>query len=1667
MKSRRNLTRKLMKKAKAISRKNLELKSNSVASLQLEGLESRVLLNASLELIPSADGANVFQEGDKTVIQVLAGSEINLDVNIDPTSPFDSWQLNFASSDLGNNLLQISNWATNNAWTASDGSINSSIADIFVSGSGSAVNSNTSIGSLKVTVPDSAGDFTISADSNTVFSGTEFYSLFINRLEELIETDQEFLDDVEAQALVVAQNFLGNLVNNFTLSNLDIEKFDGVDTDVLEGVNIKKFPYVWDPTSTATHPNGRFLIGQVEDVVETEGANGILIDPSDSNIMYVGGQTNEVYKVDLTTLAIETASLPNDVESFHIAFSPDGQSIITSNQPDSILGIVPLANFGTGVTTLNITNSLDGQPDTMTQIASAPALTAVDSNLLYYTSSNRIGIDPDNPGQDGHFGIFDLSTGEVTELFDSKAHHSVKYDEFTGDIFTFGNRFVRQYAISTDPLNPTLKSELDLQSFLADLPGGTKNLFVDARVAGTVTGLPGGPQSFDTLIPNIDTGQELNVIDQGVPDGFGNFFLATNSGHPVVLSVIDATDNKVENALIYQQDNGKPPLLERYLDDFAPIVDASVIPNTGLSSGGGNVAINEFDEVVVRVVLPGSIAGTVYNDPNSNFFQDFNEGGFANVTLDLYRDTNNSFSIDAGDELIASQTTDANGNYLFDNLFPGSRYIAEVTDTNNILDGLPATEELFGGIFVNPGSDFTGIDFGFEGEDLPPELEVTSSNSEFGLFENGGSGFINVGASPFFDQELPISFTIGGTAEWGVDFNLQVNNTLLPVGTNTVTIPEDFGSASFQFIGISDDLEEGDETITLQLLDGPGYSLSSNSSGVALIEDDDDNDVAVFTNIFNANEDGSSNGQFIFDRIGPTDDPLEVFFDVGGAATNGVDYNNIGNSIIIPAGQSSVSLDIIPIQDDLVEGSFFSSGEEVEITIQPNSSYSLQAFSGSPTVFISDDDFATERVFLEHISPFNDPEFNAIIAEPSNSFGESQSKFTFFRSNDLVQPLDIFFSITGTATWGEDFQLLQKNKVVPVGTEFITVPFFENVNNNGFTFFSKDNFKIKALDDDIAEGLETVMINIEATSYYGNTRGSLRYAIFDADGGAGDLPQVDIVATDGNAAEKDLDPGQFKLTRTGPTDEDLFVSIIPKGTAAQDFGIGTGDYTSKVNGFITSFFVIPQGQSEILIDIDPVDDIGEEGGETIIFEIDQTFDYLVGSGSATIDLADDDVPPKGSIGDTIFLDSNDNGVQDKNEPGIDGISVSLFLDVNGDGLKDNGDQFLSLDVTRDGGKYDFTSLEAGTYLVEVTDTAGPLDGFVNSTNNNPFAITLSSDVDFNDADFGYYDPDNLVFGIVDGQVISKFNFRGTNYSMKGPGHAELSVAPDGTVDLDFFNTTIGTKVKLAPPKGQVGQIGDVVVNGALGSFDARVHDLLGDYTSTGSTLKMAFNNIDADHTIKIGPGDEKAALSLTAKNIFDTSLISEIPLKKVAFETWEEVDGQQNLIQAPWAKSIASRNNLEVDMIFTDGSVKASLGKLSVPNTILNSVIRSAGNIGGIAAGAMVNSNVYGGVDDTLNGMLTSSTQINNTDIGLKSIKLKGIPGGGNAFDNSIIGISNIGKASLGSIGTDNQGVTFGLTGTNIKSVDYVLAGLKVKASKLIDASQSFNETDFNVIVLS
>ncbi len=113
----------------------------------------------------------------------------------------------------------------------------------------------------------------------------------------------------------------------------------------------------------------------------------------------------------------------------------------------------------------------------------------------------------------------------------------------------------------------------------------------------------------------------------------------------------------------------------------------------------------------------------------------------------------------------------------------------------------------------------------------------------------------------------------------------------------------------------------------------------------------------------------------------------------------------------------------------------------------------------------------------------------------------------------------------------------------------------------------------------------------------------------------------------------------------------------------------------------------------------------------------------------------------GTIGDTVWFDSNGNGTQNAGEAGISNISVWLYADLNNDGRY----TLVNSNNTSSTGYYIFTNLPDGHYrvLVDTADTNLPHDAFgylAQPTTATNFNVTITNASTFLDADFGFVLP---------------------------------------------------------------------------------------------------------------------------------------------------------------------------------------------------------------------------------------------------------------------------------------------------------------------------------------
>lgn len=285
-----------------------------------------------------------------------------------------------------------------------------------------------------------------------------------------------------------------------TIANADVFNGTLYYTNFTGGVNVNRVDYSYDDVSHA------LTLSNQTGLASLAGADGIIFDGAGH--LLVGGQnTNLVYRLNPDGTGI-TSRTAGSGSSFHLALSPDGNTVYTSpfGGPIEALGLSPFSNG----TVQNIT-ATDGDFG-ITQLAFAP-----NSTVFYVDGSPNGGGTLGrltNLGGVGNAVTNRFSIGGVTSA------HGLVYDSFTGLMTTFGAGAVGTF----DPnqaTDATLAASLKQRSGInadfdqgsvdgqghAFIAGNGQITFIDYRASGDITNaanfvaIRGGFSGIDDLAP--------------------------------------------------------------------------------------------------------------------------------------------------------------------------------------------------------------------------------------------------------------------------------------------------------------------------------------------------------------------------------------------------------------------------------------------------------------------------------------------------------------------------------------------------------------------------------------------------------------------------------------------------------------------------------------------------------------------------------------------------------------------------------------------------------------------------------------------------------------------------------------------------------------------------------------------------------------------------------------------------------------------------------------------------------------------------------------------------------------------------------------------------------------------------------------------------------------
>lgn len=232
--------------------------------------------------------------------------------------------------------------------------------------------------------------------------------------------------------------------------------------------------------------------------------------------------------------------------------------------------------------------------------------------------------------------------------------------------------------------------------------------------------------------------------------GFSTFsYTFTADGtYTIGVGVTDVGDSVVDSGLL--------------VDNFIFTGNTTPIVGSQTVTVGSGQVITDID--FGNKALFGQIQGTKWNDLNGDGFQDANEPGLAGWKI--YLDQNQNGELDTGE---TSTTTDINGNYTFQNLNPGTYFVAEVMRPGweSTYPTPPTTNYQWSDSNQVGGPTFNWIDISgvgtqvFLSDDSATEVSLPFNFSFFGEDKNtvkiSSNGFLTFGSNgtDFTNNSIP------------------------------------------------------------------------------------------------------------------------------------------------------------------------------------------------------------------------------------------------------------------------------------------------------------------------------------------------------------------------------------------------------------------------------------------------------------------------------------------------------------------------------------------------------------------------------------------------------------------------------------------------------------------------------------------------------------------------------------------------------------------------------------------------------------------------------------------------------------------------------------------------------------------------------------------------
>ncbi|GEM_PF-1017535 len=532
-------------------------------------------------------------------------------------------------------------------------------------------------------------------------------------------------------------------------------------------------------------------------------------------------------------------------------------------------------------------------------------------------------------------------------------------------------------------------------------------------------------------------------------------------------------------------------------------------------------------------------------------------------------------------------------------------------------------------------------------------------------FEPSTAGKFTVVRTGDLAPNLVVNYSIGGTATSGADYVALSGSVIIPGGQS---------SADITVTPLADNLLEGDESVIITLLANTNYSVGEAGIAAIAIHDAQLPTVTIVATDPTASEPGTDTGEFRISRGSAVNGDLTVNLGISGTAVNGADYVPLDNTVVIPNGSSSVTLEVIPF-DNL----YWGTNETVILTLVAGTNYNIGAGNSAVVTIMDEDSNNVPAVSFT---------FTASSAVESQSPGVSVS----LTATSTV-PISVDYIYIGGTAPSSRFQFTPGTLTFAPGEAAKSLP-------------------LAIVNDSVVEPNQTIRLAI--INPVNATLGQQKihtYTILDDDAGT-----VSVSATVPAASENGPVAGNFRFSRAGPTNAAMVVNFEVTGTAS-----APSDYASIGNSV-----TIPAGASFLDVPISPVRDITKEYPETVVVTLSSAPGANIGSPSvAIVTIADNNTNtlPIVSVTSTnqpvAVRGTTNNGAFVFTRTGSTTGALAVLFSIGGTAVNGTDYATLSNSVTFAPGQ---SSLTLPVMALDVHAVAGEERAIVTLTDNSTYQV---------------------------------------------------------------------------------------------------------------------------------------------------------------------------------------------------------------------------------------------------------------------------------------------------------------------------------------------------------